>query len=107
MLVRALLKSHKINPFMILELPNLLNSTNQLIDIQKDMRKCPVGTWDYKLGEWGAKLVSTLILQTLITAKLVDERDYNNIGNKMMIEANKVQSHFRDHRLWAKKITLA
>ena len=104
MLVRALLRSHKINPYMILELPNLLNSTNKMVDIQKDMRKCPVGTWDPKIGEWGAKLVSTLILQTLMTTKLVNRQDYDKLVNKMMIEANKVQSHFRDHRIWAKKL---
>ncbi|CAB5384765.1 unnamed protein product [Rhizophagus irregularis] len=67
---RASLRSHKINPYLVLELPKILNSTNQVKDIQKDIRKCPVGVWDYKLGNWGAELVISLILRTLITKKI-------------------------------------
>lgn len=89
---------------MILELPKILKSTNQVMDIRKDMRKCPVGSWDYKLGEWGAKLVISLLLQSLITTKLIGKNDYDDVSKKMMIEVNKVESYFCKHRIWAKKV---
>ena len=82
---------------------SILNSTDQMVDIQEDMRRCPVGTWDSNLGEWGAKLATSLILQTLITSRLINERNYDNIANRMAIEANIVRSHFCNHRIWAKK----
>ncbi|RIA86625.1 hypothetical protein C1645_878552 [Glomus cerebriforme] len=84
---RALLRSRKIDSYMILELPNILNSTNQMMDIQEDVRKCPVGTWDSRIGELGANLSISLILQTLITTRLTRQEDYSDIANKMMFES--------------------
>lgn len=99
---RALLRSHKINPYMVSELPSILKA-NQMVEIQKDMRKCPASIWNTKLGEWGARLFTSLILQTLINSKLIKERNRDRIINKMVIEANRVDSYFCDYRIWAKK----
>ncbi|GBB96127.1 hypothetical protein RclHR1_02690012 [Rhizophagus clarus] len=102
---RASLRSHKINPYLILKLPQILKSTNQMINIQKDVRKCPVGNWDYKLGECGAKLAISIILQSLITTKLLRKKDYDDIYKKIVIEVNKVESYFCKHRTWAMKVS--
>jgi ubiquinone/menaquinone biosynthesis C-methylase UbiE len=100
---RTMLRSRKINPYMILDMPNILSSTNQMIDIQKDVRKCPVGSWDPLLGEWGAKLTISFILTALITTKLISQQDRDDLVEKLMFELNQQSSYFSNHRIWARK----